>query len=68
MSKSELPGCRVQGTVCGDAAVTELSRAFSSPHLRQEGFLIGVLDVLQIGRGDLHFMRLNKSTKNKWNI
>lgn len=32
-----------------------------SPHLGQEGLLVGVLDVLQVGGGDLHLVRLHKS-------
>lgn len=40
-------------------------RALGSPHLWEEGFLIGILDVLEIGRGDLHFMWLNKNRKIK---
>lgn len=36
------------------------SHALGSPHFRKEGLLIGILDVLKIGRGDLHLMWLNK--------
>lgn len=36
------------------------SHVLGSPHFRKEGLLIGVLDVLKIGRGDLHLMWLNK--------
>lgn len=32
-----------------------------APHLWEEGVLVGILDVLEIGRGDLHFMWLNRS-------
>lgn len=37
-----------------------------SPHLRQEGPLIGILDVLKVGGGDLHLVWLNKSRKQTW--
>lgn len=39
----------------------EAQDALSLPHLRKEGFLVGVLDVLKVGGGDLHLMWLNKA-------
>lgn len=40
------------------------SAGLGSPHFGEEGFLVRILDVLEIGRGDLHFMWLNKSREN----
>lgn len=58
--ESGLLGCWAEGAVCTDVPVTETKHALGSPHLRQEGLLIGVLDVLQVGGRDLHFMGLNR--------
>lgn len=41
-----------------------MSAVLGSPHCWEEGFLVGILDVLEIGRGDLHFMWLNESREN----
>lgn len=38
-----------------------MSTVLGSPHLGEEGVLVGILNVLEIGRGDLHFMWLNRS-------